>query len=114
MVDEEEVRLELEYDADLYEAATAERLLARFERLLAAAVADPAAPLDELPVATEAELVELLLEHYYDPLYRHSEQGRTYALEVDSTDPAQAAAEIAAWAETRDGPPAAERDRGPV
>ena len=40
-------------------------------------------------------LVELLLEHYYDPLYRHSEHGRTYAFEIDSTDPARAARELA-------------------
>lgn len=49
----------------------------------------------------EAELVELLLEHYYDPLYRHSERGRTYRARFDSTDPALAAAGIVRWIEQR-------------
>ena len=49
----------------------------------------------------EAELVELLLEHYYDPLYRHSEAGRTYAFAVDSTDPTRAAQAIAEALEQR-------------
>jgi tRNA 2-selenouridine synthase len=37
------------------------------------------------------ELVRLLLEHYYDPLYRHSEKGRSYAVTIDASDPARAA-----------------------
>lgn len=45
----------------------------------------------------EHELVEVLLERYYDPLYRHSEAGRAYAAEVDATDPARAAGEVAGW-----------------
>lgn len=49
----------------------------------------------------EAELVELLLEHYYDPLYRHSETGREYSFKVDSTDPVRAAQEIAEQLEVR-------------
>ncbi|MFN0243332.1 MAG: tRNA 2-selenouridine(34) synthase MnmH [Planctomycetota bacterium] len=44
-------------------------------------------------------LIELLLEHYYDPLYRHSQSGCRYALSVDATDPARAAAEIVAYVE---------------
>lgn len=47
----------------------------------------------------EAELVEILLEAYYDPLYRHSEQGHSYELRVDASDPRQAARQIAAWIE---------------
>jgi len=58
----------------------------------------------------EAELVELLLEHYYDPLYRHSEPGRTYAAHIDSTDPLLAAEEIAAWIEARASASAARSD----
>jgi tRNA 2-selenouridine synthase len=49
----------------------------------------------------ERELVELLLELYYDPLYRHSEQGRVYAISIDATDPAAAAREVATWIERR-------------
>jgi tRNA 2-selenouridine synthase len=47
----------------------------------------------------EAELVEVLLARYYDPLYRHSERGRRYAARFDAGDPAAAAAEIEAWIE---------------
>lgn len=43
----------------------------------------------------EAELVELLLERYYDPLYRHSEFGRSFAARIDASDPVAAAARIA-------------------
>jgi len=50
-----------------------------------------------LDAGREGELVELLLRHYYDPLYRHSEQGREVALTIDSSDPAAAAARIAEW-----------------
>ena len=60
-----------------------------------------------LEAGADAELVELLLEHYYDPLYRHSEKGRDHAMEVDSTDPARAAREIASWIERASGPPTA-------
>ena len=45
------------------------------------------------------ELVEVLLERYYDPLYRHSEGDRTYEAHVDTSDPAACAAEIADWIE---------------
>ncbi|MHC4839308.1 MAG: tRNA 2-selenouridine(34) synthase MnmH [Planctomycetota bacterium] len=50
-----------------------------------------------LDAGREGELVELLLEHYYDPLYRHSEKGRAYELTIDSSDPAAAAARVAEW-----------------
>jgi hypothetical protein len=46
------------------------------------------------------ELVRLLLERYYDPLYSRSEKGRRYAASFDASDPARAAAEIAAWIES--------------
>ena len=49
----------------------------------------------------EAELVELLLKDYYDPLYRHSEKGKTYALEVDASDVPQAAERIVSWIESQ-------------
>ena len=41
---------------------------------------------------SEPELVEVLLEHYYDPLYLHSEKGKQYAARIDASD-ATAAAE---------------------
>jgi tRNA 2-selenouridine synthase len=68
-----------------------QRLGARWEGELVARLSD----------GREAELVELLLEHYYDPLYRHSEAGRSYSVRIDSTDPARAAEEIEAWIEGR-------------
>jgi tRNA 2-selenouridine synthase len=45
----------------------------------------------------ERELVQLLLERYYDPLYRHSERGRAYAARFDAGDPPRTAASIAEW-----------------
>lgn len=45
------------------------------------------------------ELVRLLLERYYDPLYRHSTQGRAHAASFDATDPSRAAREILAWSD---------------
>ena len=49
----------------------------------------------------ERELVEILLERYYDPLYRRSERGRRYAVTIDSADPARAAREVRQWIEAR-------------
>jgi uncharacterized protein involved in type VI secretion and phage assembly len=54
---------------------------------------------DMLARGREAELVELLLERYYDPLYRHSERARTYAARFDARDPAAAADAIVRWIE---------------
>lgn len=51
----------------------------------------------------EAELVELLLVHYYDPLYRRSEHGRVYRVRFDATDPEAAADGIARWIEREFG-----------
>ena len=44
-------------------------------------------------------LVGTLLEHYYDPLYQHSERGKEYALVVQMTDPKEAAAKIVGFIE---------------
>ena len=54
------LRLELQYCADLFDAATAEALMTRFERLLAAAVAEPRRPLAELPLLSAAERHQLV------------------------------------------------------
>ncbi|MCY1035330.1 amino acid adenylation domain-containing protein [Corallococcus sp. BB11-1] len=50
----------LEYNADLFDAATAERLLQRYETLLAGAVLQPEAPLGALPIAPEVDRARLL------------------------------------------------------
>lgn len=54
-----------------------------------------------LDAGQDRELCRILLEHYYDPLYRHGEKGRTYAAEFETTDPERAAREIAAWIEAQ-------------
>jgi tRNA 2-selenouridine synthase len=51
----------------------------------------------------EAELVELLLEHYYDPLYQHSEKGRSYDVTFSADDTQGVAAELVEWIERRLG-----------
>ena len=51
----------------------------------------------------EAELVELLLEHYYDPLYQHSEKGRSYDVTFSADDTQGVAAELVEWIEGRLG-----------
>ena len=52
----------LEYSTDLFEAATAARLLRHLRTLLTAAVADPTLRLHELPLLGEGERRELLVE----------------------------------------------------
>ena len=47
----------------------------------------------------ERELVEILLERYYDPLYSHSGKETRYSHSMDSTDPVRAAVELAEWIE---------------
>jgi aspartate racemase len=50
------------YNTDLFEAATIERLLAAFRTLLEGIVADPERRLSDLPLLTEAERRQLLVE----------------------------------------------------
>jgi tRNA 2-selenouridine synthase len=59
--------------------------------------ADAPALVSMLDSGRTSELVELLLERYYDPLYRHGDKGKVHALHVDAADPARAAREILAW-----------------
>ena len=47
------------------------------------------------------ELVGLLLEHYYDPLYRHSEARHRIDGTIDAADPECAAEEVVRWVESR-------------
>ncbi|HWN41110.1 MAG TPA: amino acid adenylation domain-containing protein, partial [Thermoanaerobaculia bacterium] len=49
----------LEYASDLFEAATAERILGHFQTLLEEAVAAPETPLSQLPLLTPAERTQL-------------------------------------------------------
>jgi len=56
------LRASFEYSTDLFEAATITRLLAHFRNLLAAIVSDPDRRLSDLPLLTEAERAQLLVE----------------------------------------------------
>src|SRR6266566_5336432 len=53
----------LEYNTDLFEASSIERMLGHFQRLLEAIVADPTRRLADLPLLSEAEQ-QLLLLHW--------------------------------------------------
>jgi amino acid adenylation domain-containing protein len=70
----EGLRLSLEYCTDLFEEATAWRMLEHFRVLLEAAVADPARPVGELDLLSEAER-HLVLEEW-------NQTDRTYPPEV--------------------------------
>jgi tRNA 2-selenouridine synthase len=59
--------------------------------------ADAPSLVSMLDAGRTTELVELLLERYYDPLYAHGEKHREHALRVDATDPARAARTILEW-----------------
>src|SRR5207249_2774727 len=52
----------VEYSTDLFEAETIERLLGHYQTLLEGAVADPARPVDDLPLLLAAERERLLVE----------------------------------------------------
>ncbi|HKH45215.1 MAG TPA: amino acid adenylation domain-containing protein, partial [Thermoanaerobaculia bacterium] len=53
----------LEYDAELFDAATSERLIAQYEQLLAAAVETPDLKLQDLPSMSAAERQQVVVEH---------------------------------------------------
>ena len=56
------LKASLEYNTDLFDAATVKRLLGHFEVLLEGIVANPDQRLSELPILTEAERHQLLVE----------------------------------------------------
>jgi amino acid adenylation domain-containing protein len=57
---EGELKLSLEYSADLFEGATAERMLAHYTALLGAAAAEPDRPITSLSMLTQEERKQLL------------------------------------------------------
>ena len=59
---DQELRLTLEYSTDLFEAATARRMLGHLQTLLEGAVANPDAEISELPLLSADEHYELLVE----------------------------------------------------
>jgi non-ribosomal peptide synthetase component F len=58
----EEIIGRFEYNTDLFEAATISRIIEHFKTLLAGIVANPQARVSELPLLTEAERHQLLVE----------------------------------------------------
>ncbi|HWI60600.1 MAG TPA: AMP-binding protein, partial [Symbiobacteriaceae bacterium] len=59
---EGELRLQLEYNADLFDATTIERMLCHFRTMLAAIAAAPETPIDRLPLMEEAERQQVLVD----------------------------------------------------
>ena len=57
-----ELRLECDYNTDLFDAPTIQRLLGHYQTLLEGIVADPLRPLSSLPLLTESERKQLLVE----------------------------------------------------
>ena len=55
-------RASCEYNPDLYESGTIQRLLAHFQTLLAGIVADPGRRISQLPMVTASERQQLLVE----------------------------------------------------
>jgi amino acid adenylation domain-containing protein len=55
-----ELRVRLSYDRDLFEAATARRMLGHFRRLAEAVTEDPSARVSRLPLMTDGEREQLL------------------------------------------------------
>jgi tRNA 2-selenouridine synthase len=54
-----------------------------------------------LDARRDRELALLLLERYYDPLYAHSEAGRTCAATFEASDPVRCASAVARWIDAR-------------
>ena len=52
----------LEYNTDLFDAATIQRMLCHFQSMVEAIAADPGQPISTLPLLTEAERQKLLVE----------------------------------------------------
>lgn len=95
-----ERRIDVLVEDYLASARSREQLRASLAELAQRISADWTAELVPLlDAGRERELVALLLERWYDPRYRHSEQGRRASARFDSTDPQRCARELAAWIE---------------
>jgi len=60
--DEQELSAVLEYNTDLFERGTIQRMLGQFQRLLEGIAADPDQRIDRLPLLTEAQRQQMLVE----------------------------------------------------
>jgi amino acid adenylation domain-containing protein len=82
----------LEYNSDLFDAATARRMLSQFENLLESVVADPEQRLLDLALLTESDRRQMLCEwnettHHYPA---HRQIHRTFEAQVERTPEAVA------------------------
>src|SRR5207249_3968202 len=89
---EQGLRGVLEYSSDLFEAATIRRLAGHYRRLLEEIVADPEQRLSALPLLTEAERQQLLVEWNATQTgySRHSCIHELFEAQVESTPEAVA------------------------
>ena len=60
--DENEIWLEMEYNTDLFDEARIERMVGHYQTLLEGIVANPEKPLADLPLLTDVERQQLLVE----------------------------------------------------
>ena len=65
------MRLECQYNSDLFDESTVQRWLAGFETLLRGAVADPARPLGQLPVSSPDERRQIAAWNQTEAPYPH-------------------------------------------
>ncbi len=59
---EQGIRLQMVYNSDLFDVSTIDRMLVHFERLLEGVVEDPQQRVGELPLLTESEQEQILIE----------------------------------------------------
>ena len=88
----EAISVRLEYDCDLFEAMTAERLMRRVEIVLAGAVAAPDVPVSALPVLAAEERSQLLVDwnRTARPFPREATVWRLFAEQVETAPGASA------------------------
>src|SRR5262249_55588847 len=81
IIEEADGRLQgwLEYNTDLFEASTIERLIGHYETLLSAMAADPEQPVATLPLLTQRESRRILLE-WNDTAAAYSPEKRMHEL----------------------------------
>ena len=94
-----ERRVEVLRNDYLARPENAQELLPRLAYLDERIAREPGTPtlVERFRAGAVDEVVRELLERWYDPRYRHGEQGRRYAATFDATDPERCARAISAW-----------------
>jgi amino acid adenylation domain-containing protein len=87
-----QVTLECQYNTDLFDRATIRDWVHRLERLLRAAVENPATPVGQLPILGDAESHRILVEWNDRPRLRHPERSlaQVFAEQVNARGDATA------------------------